>query len=317
MSKMLDRIRAAQKRQEETNTSSSSANENIFYNLTEGSHQIRLVGEWVTIHSHWIGNSQYTQVELFPDSAFSGEKKIKKIICCSDFDIDTELPKKEKTCVLCNLRREANKMLYDSSLDLSKEQKEYLSKISREASANERYFFLCIDRDSPEIAPGKKGLKIIEFPMPLMKMFFTLVEKNSDIDIVSDSEGVDLTIEKKKEKKGYSYALNFVMSGRSVASTPLTEEEMQYQRHDIKKIMGKLPVQRDIYENLNPDFRDMIEFSEDKIEQDVEKVKPVAPIHKTQSASSQKSSAPALPKKFSNPVQDVQEDDFMSGEVPF
>ena len=111
MSKMLDRIRAAQKRQEETNTSSSSSNENIFYNLTEGSHQIRLVGEWVTIHSHWIGNSQYTQVELFPDSAFSGEKKIKKIICCSDFDIDTELPKKEKTCVLCNLRNVWNKGL--------------------------------------------------------------------------------------------------------------------------------------------------------------------------------------------------------------
>lgn len=310
MSKMLDRIRAAQRRQEETNTSSSQ-NENIFYALTEGSHQIRLVGEWVTIHSHWIGNSQYTQVELFPDSAFTGENKIKKNVCCADFDPDTEMMKKDRTCVLCRLRKEANKMLYDSSLDLSKEQKEYLMKIAHEAAPSERYFFLCIDRDSPEIAPGKKGLKIIEFPMPLMKMFFTMVEKNSDIDIVSDDEGVDLTIEKKKEKKGYSYALNFVMNGRSVASTPLTEEEMMYQRHDIKKIMGKLPIQRDLYENLNSDFKDMIEFIDE--EEGVKEEPAPAPAIKTTAATTTKQSSPLLPKK--KPV--VQSDDEEIAEVPF
>ena len=306
MSKMLDRIRAAQQRLETSGASSSGEKEEIFFNLSEGVHRVRLVGEWTTIHSHWIGNSQYTQVQLFPDSAFAGENKIKKIIACADFNPETELPTKEKTCVLCKLRKEANDMLYSQDSDLDKEQKEYLQKIAREATASERYFFLCIDRDSPEIAPGKKGLKIIEFPLPLMKLFFGLAK--DDTDIVSDNDGVDLIIEKTKAKKGYSYTLKCAQEGRNIVTSPLTTEEMEYQRHDIKKIMGKLPDQMEIYKHLLPDFQELIE----------EPVESKSSVSKNDSGeshdnSSQTASKVSLPKKH----QKVEDDEEALGAVPF
>lgn len=315
MSKMLERIKAAQKKISENSSSSSSGEkEEIFFNLDEGIYRIRLVGDgWTTIHSHWIGNTTYTLVKLFPDSAFTGENRIKKIVCCADFDPETETTKSKKSCILCKLRKEANDMLYDDSIDLSKEQKELLVNISKESRANERYFFLCIDRDNPEIAPGKNGLKIIEFPIALFKQFLSLAEKNSDIDLFSDDEGVDLIIEKKRDGKKWSYTLNFAMDGRSVATTPLTEKEKAYQKHDIKKIMGKLPSQRDLYEHLLPEYQDMIELDLDEEEEEMEEEKPQEEKPKQE----EKKPKVSVPKRKPH-VEEVEEDEEEDmDDVPF
>lgn len=299
MSKMLERIKAAQNRLEQQNSfNDSGEKEEIFFKLEEGEHQIRLVGDgWVTIHSHYY-NTKFSELKLFPDSAFTGENHIKKISACADFDPDTEMNRSEKKCVLCKLRKAANDILYgEDSSSLSSEQKELLGSIAKEAAPTERYFFLCIDRKSPEIAPGKKGLKIIEFPKNLMKQFLTFADKNSDIELFDDEEGVDLIITKKRDSNKWVYTIDFVRSGRTVAPpSPLTDEEKAYQKHDIKKIMGKVPSQKDIYENLILEFQDMVEFDEEEEEEEEEPQK-------------EEKKMPSIPKKSSKTKSRKTEDE--------
>ena len=269
---IADRLKSYQKRAKENNSGSSSNfndDENIFFDFTEGTHRIRLVGQWTTIHSHWIGPSQFSKLSFYDESAFKGDNRLKKNINCSDWDSDTETPTKEKTCTICKLRSVANDLLYECS-DLDSKQKKYLENIASEAFPNERTFFLCIDRDNPEIAPGKKGFKIIEFPRALMKTWVTLVEQNADFDPTSEDEGVDFIVTKEKKGKKTEYTVNYAMKGLNVCQTPLTDEEKEYNKHDIKKIMGKLPDQDDLFDKLLPEFQELIndgsegeEFSEE------------------------------------------------------
>lgn len=306
MSKMLERIKAAQNRLEQQSNYNDGEKEEIFFKMEEGEHQIRLVGDgWVTIHSHYY-NTKFSELKLFPDSAFTGENHIKRISACADFDPDTEMNRSEKKCVLCKLRKAANDILYGAdSSSLSQEQKDLLTNIAKEAAPTERYFFLCIDRKNPEIAPNKKGLKIIEFPKNLMKQFLTFADKNSDIELFDDEEGVDLIITKKRDANKWVYTIDFVRSGRTVAPpSPLSDEEKSYQKHDIKKIMGKVPSQRDLYSNLIPEFQEMVEFDDEEEGEEEEETKA-------------ESKMPALPKKSSklkSRKEEVEEDDL---ESPF
>ena len=48
------------------------------------------------------------------------------------------------------------------------------------------------------------------------------------------------------------------MKGLNVCQTPLTDEEKEYTKHDIKKIMGKLPDQDDLFDKLLPEFQELI-----------------------------------------------------------
>lgn len=258
-SSIADRIKNYQKRAKESNSGSSNYNddENIFFDFTEGTHRIRLVGQWTTVHSHWIGPSQFSKISFYDESSFKGDNRLKKNINCSNWDPDTETPTEESTCTICKLRSVANDLLYECS-DLDSKQKKYLENIASEAFPNERTFFLCIDRDNPEIAPGKKGFKIIEFPRALMKNWITLVEQNADFDPTSEEEGVDFIVTKEKKGKKTEYNINYAMKGLNVCQTPLTDEEKEYTKHDIKKIMGKLPDQDDLFDKLLPEFQELI-----------------------------------------------------------
>ena len=261
MIKMLERIKKFQQRARENSSSNSySSDENIFFHLTEGTHRIRLIGDFVSVHSHWIGPSQYSKAALYEESAFKGDHRIKKNVNCPDFDIDTETPTEERTCTICQLRTAANALLYECP-DLDPRQKIYLESIAYTCAPAERTFFLCIDRGNPEVAPGKKGFKIIEFPRALMDGWIKIVEDNPALDCNSDDEGVDFIISKTKDGKKNKYAINYAMKGASACQTPLTEEEKGYQKHDIKKIMGKMPDQDILFSKLFPEFQELIKAS--------------------------------------------------------
>lgn len=257
MSRMLDRIKAAQERK--ASSGGFNSEDNIFFDFTEGVHRVRLVGEWVCCHSHWIAPSKYSTMCFYDEKSFVGEDKLRKNVNCADFDPDTETKTKERTCTICQLRTAANDLLYNCKDSLDKEQEEYLKEIAKAAYPRERYFFLCIDRDSPEVAPGKKGLKIIEFPSTLMDMFFDKASKNADIECCSDEEGVDFILSRKKDGKKTVYGIEYAMKGRSIDTTPLTEEERAYERPDIKKIMCRMPDQARLYDDMLPQYREILD----------------------------------------------------------
>lgn len=271
--KMIERLEAMQKRgeklREEGGPGSYNENEKIFFDFSEGEHKIRLVGEWVTIRSHWIYPGPFSKVKLFDESAFNGEDRIKKNIVCSDFDTTTEKVKEEKSCILCKLHSAASEILYNTS-DLSPEQKSLLSGVIRDTNPMERTFFLCIDRNNPEIAPGKKGLKIIEFPKALMTQWTNLILQNKDLDVCGDDTGIDFIITKKRQGKSTVFTVNYSMKNISVEVTPLTDEEKAFQRHDIRKIMGKIPDHALVLSKLRPEFKDILSDTE------IEQMTPVA-----------------------------------------
>ncbi len=255
--KMIDRIRRFQERNQERNPNRFSEDENIFFDLTEGAHRVRLVGDWICLHSHWIGPSGYSRVQLYPEAAFKGDSRLKKSVNCPDFDIDSEMLNDEKRCTICRLHAAANDILYECS-DLSREQKEFLENVSYETRFSERVFFLCIDRDNPEIAPGKKGYKIIEFPRPLMDQWMLLAKSNPDLECNSADEGIDFVIIKSRDGKRNKYTVQYAMQGTKICQTPLTDEEKAFEHLDMKKIMGRMPDQTALYERLLPEFKELI-----------------------------------------------------------
>lgn len=258
MSKMLDRINKFKDRNKSnSNGNSFNDDENIFFDFTEGTHRIRLVREWVCVHSHWIAPSKFSKVKIYDESAFDGEDRLKKSVNCPDFDVNTETSASEKTCVICKVRAAVNDILYNNK-DLADEHKKQLEDVAYFCSPNERVFFLCIDRDNPEIAPGKKGFKIIEFPKSLMEKLCNLIENNTECNPLSDEDGVDFIITKARDGKRIKYDIQYDIKGTSVRQTPLTEEELSYTFHDIKKIMCKMPDQENLYDRLKPDYRDLI-----------------------------------------------------------
>jgi len=253
------------KKNEELEPKSSGGydNEDIWFKFTEGNHRVRLLKDGAFIvRDHWVAPSKFTPIELFPASAFEGDNALKKSIRCADFDIDTTMLKSEKECLICKLRKAVNNVLYDSKTSFSAKEKEYLTNVAKACAPQERYFFLGIDRDNPEVAPGKKGYKIIEFPKGLYKLFQDAYMdsdgENSLFNCDDDEQGFDIIISKKKDGSKWIYAVKFAMNGRSVAMTPLTDEERDYKMPDLKKIFSKIPDQSIIYDALKSEFQDFL-----------------------------------------------------------
>lgn len=280
MSKMLERIKAFQER---TNASRAAAasfsgqKEDIFYDFAEGRvNRIRLVGTWTTMRSHWVGPSKFNAIHLFPDSAFTGEGAIKKNLNCVDFDPATEnvVDAASRECVICRLHAKVNEILVNDAeakakadrdsvpyVALDKKQIDFLNSIAKAAKFRERIFFHIIDRDHPEILPGKKGLKIAEFPPPLFEAFKKLAAQYNDFEFYDEKDGMDLLITKSPKasgQKGHDYSIAVATAGRGFAFTPLTDEEMAYEKPDIQRIFGRKPDQAALLEAMIPECRDLI-----------------------------------------------------------
>lgn len=257
---VLERLKRAQKAIDENNKGGFDRNENIFLDIKKpGTYRIRFVGEWVQVHSHFIGNGPFTEAKLYPDSAFEGENRLRKFVNCADFDCHSEMPKSKKRCVICQINKTADEIVNDRNVRLDDETIEWLKKVRKTTKAKSRYLFPCIDRDNPEVAPGKKGIKIVEFPIKLFTNLNTLIVKNQDLDFFSyDGEAPELDIDVKGTGKDAIYSVNFVMSGREVKTTVLTDEEKALEVPDLFKIMCKMPSQKALFEKLDNDVKEII-----------------------------------------------------------
>ena len=268
MNALFEKVRAKLERDEKEGSRRTwSEKENIFKDLTEGTHTLRLIGEWVTTRTHSINATSWNKFEIYPASAFDGEDGLKKMVNCADYNPATESLHDEQTCIICRLRAAVKDLLYPKSLDgkqnpqLTDKQVDYLKSISKKCFPRERYRFLCIDRDNPYIdeSTKKKGFKIVEFSSDLLKSFMAMVKSNPEIDFTSEDGGCDIQVTRTGSGSDTNYTVIPKMKGAMLAVTPLTEEEKKWDRPDILKICNKLPDQEKLYLRLKPEMRDFID----------------------------------------------------------
>ena len=262
---LFEKVRARLEREEKEKSSRGYDNDMIFKDLSEGTHTLRLVGEWITTRSHGISATPWNRFEIYPASAFEGDDALKKQVNCSNFNPDTEQEHEEKTCIICRLRAAVRDLLYgrDGRVNpqLTDKQVEYLKNITKKCYAKERYRFLCIDRDNPYVntETKKKGFKIVEFSSELLKSFMAMVKSNPDIDFTSDEGGCDIQVTRTGTGSDTNYTVIPKMKGVMLAVSPLTDEEKGWERPDILKICNKLPDQEKLYLRLKPEMRDFID----------------------------------------------------------
>lgn len=258
-------------------TNNEFAKENIWFDWgNKNEHVVRIVGDFVSIRSHWIGESKYGQdVAILNSSAFKGDKKIPMQVACGNWQADSETEDPDgDACPICRLGRNADLMLKKYGKELTEADKNIFKAIRRKCAIKCSYLFKVIDRENPYIndEKTKKGYKILRAPEKLLKAILALSDQMNGIGITSVDEGIDITIKKSVSdtaKTDVTYSALAVMNGMKVKQTPLTEEEREYRDLDLSKFAGK-PVDKDrfeeeltdennvrtIYENVNMDDSD-------------------------------------------------------------
>ena len=275
---LYERMKRVQEREDKDTGGKFDRNAKIFKNIEDGVSHLRLVGFWTEIKRHSIGPSKFSPVSLYEEKEFTGEEALRKQPTCADWNPDTEMAVEEKTCVLCRLHSAASKLLFEGE-DMDEQQKDYLKAIRKATGTKSHHYFLCIDRDNPEIAPGRKGFKIVDFPSGkggLWEKFSQLVNQYPAISITDADEGIDLVVSRKKGADNkYEYGLNFDMDGITAKKTPLTEEEKAYEKPDIKTIFGKTVPAQVLYDRLKPEFKSMLDNAGFKLAEANESTEPV------------------------------------------
>lgn len=221
--------------------------QNIFFDWgNQLKHTIRLVGEFKSVRSHWIGKSAFggEDVPLFKDGAFKGEDKLPARVNCSNWDSSTESSDADGGCVICRIAANASKYLEKEGKHLDEDTRKWLQDLQFKCAPANSFYFLCIDRGNPYIAEGEKGFKIIQMSTPLLKAIIAIDEDLGGTDICSDEEGIDIVIKKTLpvgKSKRTEYSASPAFDKTSVKQTPLTEEEKSWNRIDLAKFTGKKP----------------------------------------------------------------------------
>ena len=236
----------------------------IFHQFKDGDNPVRLVGEFVQVKTHFIAPSPKRKDRgLCQQEAFEGEDKLPQVVNCADWDINGEKETKEKTCVICKLNALAREMLKNSKL--TAEDKEHFKALSAATYARTSLKWNILDRDDPYVVQntddGEKkilGLKISTIGMEawtdIEKIFHQL-----GFDITDPVKGIDININKGSNGARVKYSANAIMQGITVKQTPMTEEELALEKHDLKKICGSEVDQAKVLSALHVDLRSYLE----------------------------------------------------------
>ena len=229
------------------NGGNNFAKENIWFDWgKKDEHTVRIVGDFVSTRSHWIGESKFgNDVAILNASAFKGDNKLPMQVACGNWDVATESEDPDgDACPICRLGRNADAMLKKYGKELEEADKAIFKAIRRKCSVKCMYLFKVIDRDNPYIddEKTKKGYKILRAPEKLLKAILELSDKMKGIGITAKDEGIDIIIKKvtsDTSKTDVSYTALPVMDGVKVMQTPLTDEELEYRDLDLTKFTGK------------------------------------------------------------------------------
>lgn len=232
---------------------------------------IRLVGDFKWNRHHWIGKSKFAgknDVDLFEEDAFKGDNKLPNQIVCGNWDMSTESVS-DNGCAVCELLKKTENCLKKYGKDLDEQQKQNFKDIITKCKPKDNYYFLCIDRDNPYITEGEKGFKIIQMPLTLLTAITELSSKLTEIDLTSDEDGIDIVIKKTPPASGKGrteYSVTPVFSGLTIKKTPLTEEELKWDRLDLSKMLGKAYDNDVLKECFTEEMNDILNDSDEDAE---------------------------------------------------
>ena len=249
---------------------------NLFLDWEDGDNHVRLVGEFIPVRTHYIRpDKRRGNRGLCPKSAFSGDDRLPALINCLDWDLEKEEPAEEKTCPICRLNRLANHFLQNRSADLSDKEKDFFENLRQVTRPREAVKWNVIDRDDCHITEVKEdgseervdGYKIATFGM----MAYDDIEKifaDCGFDITDPERGVDLCVTKSQKGGRTTYGTKLVLAGKGadmkVKVTPLTEEELKYELHDVKRICGRMVEVQALVDNMHDDLRELLDLTDDE-----------------------------------------------------
>ena len=209
----------------------------------DGINKIRLVGDEMEIHIHELAPDKFGNIGVADAAAFGHKGGLPYRVPCINWDPVSEKYDKEGGCPFCELYRKACLALKNKNLPES--DKKLFEGIKRSMRAKERFRWNVIDREAPyylKKVKGSDGKEMVEVRVPGFKiadLSFSMFNAIKDLvitsgaDITSDEEGVDVAISRSKEKDKTTYTANFVIEGKAIKVTPLTDEERGWKRWDF------------------------------------------------------------------------------------
>lgn len=278
----------------------------IFHQWKDGDNEIRLVGEFLEVKTHFIAPApKRNEKGLCRSDAFQGEDKLPQVINCPDWDTEREEWKKHKTCPICKLNRIAREAL---KLKPSEKEKEEFKQMSSNTYPRPNLKWNIVDRQDPfvlQIQDDKEekvaGLKIATIGMEAWSDIEGIFDQMG-FDITDPEEGIDIRVKKGHNGARTAYSAQAVMDGKSVKTTPLTDEEKAMSPHDLKQICGKQVDATKVMDALHEDYREMLELYEQDDESE-------APEEKAEeSKAEEKAEEPKAEKKAEKKAEEKAEE---------
>ena len=252
----------------------------LFFVFQEGPNDLRLVGEFLEVKTHFIAPAPKRKERglCMPASFDSdGERRLPPVINCSDWDVDKEDWASEKTCTICKLRRAVDHALksgkaWDGLSDSEKkEKKELYEKTAHASNPRTSLKWNMLDRRNPMVVEltdeGEKevlGYKIASIGMEAWNDISGIFSQLG-IDITNVDDGVDICVTRGSNGVRTVYSAVAVMDGLSAKQTPLTDEERALELHDLRRVCGRQVEQDRVLEALHGDLRDIIDVYEKEV----------------------------------------------------
>ena len=267
---VLDKIARMKSRTSER--ISFASHRDIFHSFAEGDNIIRLVGEFLEVHTHFIAPvAKRNDRGLCQARFFQGDNRLPQTVNCINWNLDLEELKsfKDRRCPFCKLNeiaRKASRELRDSTDAEDKKEREYFDALGKASYSRTGLKWHLIDRNSPwilKVVDGKeekvKGLKIGTIGTELWKDINGIFDQ-CGFDITDDEDGIDICVTKTSGQKT-SYAGKAVLFGKplSVKVTPLTDEERAYDRYDLQAICGKQTDLQMMLDALHEDLKEVLD----------------------------------------------------------
>lgn len=244
----------------------------IFHDWQDGPNEVRLVGEFLEVKTHFIspapkrGDRGLCQNEAF---AKENSKKISKVVNCPDWDIDKEEKKDKKTCPICMLYRLADQALKEEP---DEKEEKYFKDLKSAARVRTNLKWNVFDRENSNVTviddkgneAKQKGLKIATIGMEAWEDIEGIFEQ-CGFDITDAKEGVDIKVMKGHNGTRVSYSAQVVLEGTSVKVTPFDDEEQNIvdKPHDLKAICGKSTDADAIRDALHGDYAELLDLNEE------------------------------------------------------
>lgn len=237
-----------------------------------GDNNIRLVGKPIVTRTYYLPKSQYSPIDIFKKDAFdreTNENAIPKVINCANWNIQTE-EWEDNGDVLFGLNKIAREMLkVGAEQGVSPEELKKWDLIKSKTNPTLQYRWLGFDRDNPfvlEMVNGRyvikepremAGYKLMTFQKTVFEQLCAAQESYGDDDIFSEEKGCDIVV-KRMDGNKTSWAVGLKMNGRSVAESPLSDEEKAFEMPDLFEICGKQIPNELVMYNLLDEYVDML-----------------------------------------------------------